>query len=276
MEENHARDNDIVKPTDPRLLKRMKDMNFSTRTINGILAGLFLPISFFNRDNVVLGDLLAQIDKVSMRSEKPVATLLRIPHIGEKSVQEIKEKLESIGLRLDMRLDPFEWQANDIKPTDPRLFKRVKDVDFPIYIQNQFSANNIVFVGDLVQKQRVSFKPTFWRIFNYKTLQESLIIDQESRRRIKQALESMGLRLDPRLDGWQANDIDFTDPRFLKHPSLWHKSIQRVEDESMRKIQRILESMDLRLNMRIDGWNIDHRPETTTPYPYGKSVDLLF
>ena len=84
---------------DPRLLKKVDELELSVRSANCL-----------KNDNIVyIGDLI----------QKTEAEMLRTPNFGRKSLNEIKEVLSGMGLHLGM--DVVDWPPENIEDLAKRF-----------------------------------------------------------------------------------------------------------------------------------------------------------
>lgn len=92
-------DNDDGLEFDPRLLKKVDELELSVRSANCL-----------KNDNIVyIGDLI----------QKTEAEMLRTPNFGRKSLNEIKEVLSGMGLHLGM--DVVDWPPENIEDLAKRF-----------------------------------------------------------------------------------------------------------------------------------------------------------
>ncbi|MCQ0970932.1 DNA-directed RNA polymerase subunit alpha [Paracoccus sp. TK19116] len=94
-----AQDSDDGLEFDPRLLKKVDELELSVRSANCL-----------KNDNIVyIGDLI----------QKTEAEMLRTPNFGRKSLNEIKEVLSGMGLHLGM--DVVDWPPENIEDLAKRF-----------------------------------------------------------------------------------------------------------------------------------------------------------
>ncbi|AUM74226.1 DNA-directed RNA polymerase subunit alpha [Paracoccus jeotgali] len=94
-----AQDSDDGLEMDPRLLKKVDELELSVRSANCL-----------KNDNIVyIGDLI----------QKTEAEMLRTPNFGRKSLNEIKEVLSGMGLHLGM--DVVDWPPENIEDLAKRF-----------------------------------------------------------------------------------------------------------------------------------------------------------
>jgi DNA-directed RNA polymerase alpha subunit len=153
-------------------------------------------------DNIIyIGDL----------AQKTEAEMLRTPHFGRKSLNEIKEVLAQIGLRIGVEISG--WPPENIEEFSKHFqtifFEKVGELEFSVRTANCLKNDNIIYIGDLVQKSEDEMlrTPNFGR----KSLNE-----------IKEVLAQMGLHLGMAIPGWPPENVedlskDLTAPR--KAPS---------------------------------------------------------
>ena len=98
-ESANRQDNDDGLEFDPRLLKKVDELELSVRSANCL-----------KNDNIVyIGDLI----------QKTEAEMLRTPNFGRKSLNEIKEVLSQMGLHLGMEIP--NWPPENIEELAKRL-----------------------------------------------------------------------------------------------------------------------------------------------------------
>jgi DNA-directed RNA polymerase alpha subunit len=139
-------------------------------------------------DNIVhIGDLV----------QKTEAEMLRTPNFGRKSLTEIKEVLEQLGLRFGVEI--AGWPPENVEQISKRFqsifFKKVDAFEFSVRTANCLKNDNIIYVGDLVQKSEEEMlrTPNFGR----KSLNE-----------IKGVLEQMGLHFGMEIPGWPPENVE--------------------------------------------------------------------
>jgi Bacterial RNA polymerase, alpha chain C terminal domain len=140
--------------------------------------------SCLKNDNIIsIGDLV----------QKTEAEMLRTPNFGRKSLNEIKEVLAQMGLRLGLEI--AGWPLALAKSFQAVFFKKVDELEFSVRTANCLKNDNVIFVGDLVQKTEAEMlrTPNFGR----KSLNE-----------IKELLAQMGLRLGVEIPGWPPENIE--------------------------------------------------------------------
>ncbi len=95
----NRQDSDDGLEFDPRLLKKVDELELSVRSANCL-----------KNDNIVyIGDLI----------QKTEAEMLRTPNFGRKSLNEIKEVLSGMGLHLGM--DVVDWPPENIEDLAKRF-----------------------------------------------------------------------------------------------------------------------------------------------------------
>jgi hypothetical protein len=129
--------------------------------------------------------------------QKTNAEMLRTPNFGRKSLNEIKEVLAQIGLRLDVEI--VGWPPENVekfsKYFQTIFFKKVDELEFSVRTANCLKNDNIIYIGDLVQKTEDELlrTPNFGR----KSLNE-----------IEGVLAQMGLRLSTEIPGWPPDNVE--------------------------------------------------------------------
>jgi len=140
--------------------------------------------------------------------------MLRTPNFGRKSLNEIKEVLAQMGLHLGMeipnwppenieelakRLEEPRHPSEDIRPSElpfnKNLLRKVDELELSVRSANCLKNDNIVYIGDLVQKSEAEMlrTPNFGR----KSLNE-----------IKEVLAQMGLHLGMEITNWPPENIE--------------------------------------------------------------------
>lgn len=181
-------ESDVVLPAnDPRLLKNIEDLELSVRLLNCL-----------QNDNIkYVGELI----------QKTEDYMLKIPNMGRKSLNEIKTILEYDGLFLGTKIISPEdlpkfivakelaEKQNLLQPNDPRLLKKVDELDLSVRAVNYLKNDNINYIGELVQKTEdyMLKAPNFGR----KSLTE--IITQ---------LKAMDLSLGTEVPGWPPENLE--------------------------------------------------------------------
>ncbi len=103
-------------------------------------------------------------------------------------------------------LSRSEWSRVEVAPTaiTPALFKKVNELDLSVRSRYCLSINNIIYIGDLVQKTEAEMlrMPNFGR--------KSLI-------EIKEVLAQIGLHFGMEVPGWPPEDIEALARRFEAH-----------------------------------------------------------
>jgi hypothetical protein len=184
-------------PFNRNLLRKVEELEFSVRTDGGL-----------KRDHIVyIGDLV-------QRSEQE---MLRIPNIGRKPLNEIKEVLASMGLGLGMSV--AGWPPENIEelrrylnepvslvepPAPPDLnnlpfnrnfLRKVDELEFSARTDRYLKNDNIVYIGDLVQK-------TEQEVRQRASLGRKILIE------IGKVLAAMGLSLGMTVPGWPPENIE--------------------------------------------------------------------
>jgi DNA-directed RNA polymerase alpha subunit len=143
--------------------------------------------------------------------------LLRTPNFGRKSLNEIKEVLVQTGLGMevpgwppknieelakhvrdgDLLPDKSEGAGSRPKqpPFNPAFLKKVDELDFTVRTANCLKNDNVVYVGDLVQRTEAEMRRT--PNFGRKSLNE-----------IKEMLVQMGLYLGMEVPNWPPENIE--------------------------------------------------------------------
>jgi DNA-directed RNA polymerase alpha subunit len=138
-------------------------------------------------DNIIyVGDLV----------QKTAAEMLRTPNFGRKALAEIKEVLAQIGLRLGVEISGWPENVEGLsKHFQTIFFKKVDELEFTVRTANCLKNDNIIYIGDLVQKSEEEMlrTPNFGR----KSLNE-----------ITGMLAEMGLRLDVEIAGWPPENVE--------------------------------------------------------------------
>ena len=95
-------------------------------------------------------------------------------------------------------------RVEDELPFNPALLKKVDELELSVRSANCLKNDNIVYIGDLIQKSEAEMlrTPNFGR----KSLNE-----------IKEVLASMGLHLGMEVQGWPPENIDELAKRFEDH-----------------------------------------------------------
>jgi hypothetical protein len=157
---------------EPLFFKKIAELELSIRSSNCL-----------KNDNIVyLGDLLLKTE----------AEMLRTPNFGRKSLNEIREVVANMGLRLGT--DIPGWPPRNVetlaKCIGTPLFTKVAGLKLSIRSANCLKNENIIYLCDLVEKTEAELlcTPNFGR----KSLNE-----------IKEVLAQMGMRL-----GMQLPDRD--------------------------------------------------------------------
>jgi DNA-directed RNA polymerase alpha subunit len=123
--------------------------------------------------------------------------MLRTPNFGRKSLTEIKEVLAQIGLRLGVEISG--WPPENVEELSKGFqiifFKKVDELELSVRTANCLKNDNIIYIGDLVQKSEEEMlrTPNFGR----KSLNE-----------IKEVLEQMGLQVGLEILGWPPEDVE--------------------------------------------------------------------
>jgi hypothetical protein len=180
--------NDVVSedaPPPPRekvpfnnvFLRNVGELELSVRSANCL-----------KNDNIIfIGDLV----------QKTEAEMLRTPNFGRKSLNEIKEVLAQVGLRLGVEISG--WPPENVEELSKNFqtifFKKVDELELSVRTANCLRNDNIIFIGDLAQKTEAEMlrTPNFGR----KSLNEIMGI-----------LAEMGLRLGVEIPGWPPEDIE--------------------------------------------------------------------
>jgi len=98
----------------------------------------------------------------------------------------------------------IEAPAMQELPFNPALLKKVDELELSVRSANCLKNDNIVYIGDLIQKSEAEMlrTPNFWR----KSLNE-----------IKEVLATMGLHLGMQIEGWPPENIEELAKRFEDH-----------------------------------------------------------
>lgn len=156
-------------------LVTLEGLNFSVRTLN----------CFKNEKIFCLDDLV----------KKTKEDLFNIRNFGKKCFYEVEKKLAEIGLHLDMGFcEPNTALLNDniVEKHDERFFRLlmcVEEIDFSTRSLNCFKKNNIVYVGDLIQKTKKN-------LFEMRNLGKNCICE------ILSKLNELGLHLGMSVPEW--------------------------------------------------------------------------
>jgi Bacterial RNA polymerase, alpha chain C terminal domain len=150
-------------------------------------------------DNIIyIGDL----------AQKTEAEMLRTPNFGRKSLTEIKGALAQIGLRLGVEISG--WPPENVEELSKNFqiifFKKVDGLELSVRTANCLKNDNIIYIGDLVQKSEEEMlrTPNFGR----KSLNE-----------IKEVLEQMSLHLSTEIPGWPPEDVEELSKNFAASSS---------------------------------------------------------
>lgn len=130
--------------------------------------------------NCLSNDGIFHVGTLVQRSE---AEMLRTPNFGRKSLNEIKEVLAHLGLKLGMEVP--DWPPDDLDRLSQRIspfLKRVDDLELSVRSANCLKNDDVFYIGELVQKSEEEMlrTPNFGR----KSLNE-----------IKEVLAQLGLHL---------------------------------------------------------------------------------
>ena len=155
------------------LFKKVDELEFSVRTANCLK----------NDSIVYVGDLV----------QKTEAEMLRTPFFGHKSLNEIKEVLVQMGLHLGMEVPG--WPLKNIEQLSGYLIKKADELELSVRTANCLKNDNIVYVGELVQKTEAEMLRT--PFFGRKSLTE-----------IKEVLAQMGLHLGMKVPGWPLRNVE--------------------------------------------------------------------
>jgi DNA-directed RNA polymerase subunit alpha len=123
--------------------------------------------------------------------------MLCTPNFGRKSLNEIKDVLAQMGLHLGVEI--AGWPPENLEELSKRFqtmfFARVDELEFSVRTTNCLKNDNIIYIGDLVQKSEAEMlcMPNFGR----KSLNE-----------IKEVLAQMGLRLGVEIAGWPPENVE--------------------------------------------------------------------
>jgi DNA-directed RNA polymerase alpha subunit len=164
-------------PFTKTFLLNVSELELSVRTSNCL-----------KNDNIItIGDLV----------QKTEADMLRTPNFGRKSLNEIKEVLAQMGLHLGVEI--LGWPPEHINKLSAHFqvifFGRVGELELSVRTSNCLKNDNIVYIGDLVQKSEDEMlrTPNFGR----KSLNE-----------IKEVLAQMGLQLGTEIPGWPPANVE--------------------------------------------------------------------
>jgi hypothetical protein len=152
-------------------LRQVDEFEFSVRTGNCLK----------NEGIIYIGDLVQRTE----------VELLRTPNFGRKSLNEIKGILLPMGLHLGVEISG--WPPDNIQEISKRFkiifFEKVGDLELSVRTANCLKNDNIVYIGDLVQKSEAELlrTPNFGR----RSLNE-----------IKEKLNQMGLHLGLEIPDW--------------------------------------------------------------------------
>jgi len=139
-----------------------------------------------NDNMIYIGDLV----------QKTEAEMLRTPNFGWKSLNEIKEVLAQMGLRLGVEISG--WPPVSLEELSKHFqtifFKKVDELELSVRTANCLKNDNTIYIGDLVQKTEAEMlrTPNFGR----KSLNE-----------IKEVLAQMGLHLGVEITGWPPENV---------------------------------------------------------------------
>ena len=118
--------------------------------------------------------------------------MLRTPNFGRKSLNEIKDVLQQMSLHLGMEIAGWPPEnVEELSYLQTAFLKTVDELELSVRTANCLKNDNIVYIGDLVQKTEAEIlrTPNFGR----KSLNE-----------IKEVLVQMGLHLGMKTPGWRA------------------------------------------------------------------------
>jgi DNA-directed RNA polymerase alpha subunit len=154
-------------------LRVVDEFDFSVRTSNCLK----------NDAIIYVGDLV----------QKTEAELLRTPNFGRSSLNEIKETLAQIGLRLGVEISG--WPPLNVEHIKIMLFKKVDELELSVRAANCLKNDDIVYIGDLVQKTEAELlrTPNFGR---------------QALNEIKGVLAQMSLHLGMEISGWPPENVE--------------------------------------------------------------------
>jgi hypothetical protein len=157
-------------------LKNIDELELSLRSANCL-----------KNDNIrIIGDLV----------QKTEAEMLRTPNFGRKSLNEIKDVLEQMGLRLNVEISG--WPENVEQPSTrfDRLFvRKVDQLELSVRAANCLKHEKVIYIGDLVlmSEEDVLRMPNCGR---------------KSFNEIKAVLEQVGLQFSMKIPGWPPEDVE--------------------------------------------------------------------
>lgn len=114
----------------------------------------------------------------------------------EAAVREAAKILsDQLSVFVDLRDTTIEDDGSDEKQVDPKLLRPVDDLELTVRSANCLKAENIFYIGDLIQKTETE-------------LLKTPNLGRKSLNEIKEVLASQGLTLGQKLEAWPPSGLD--------------------------------------------------------------------
>ncbi len=190
--------------------------------------------------------------------------LLRIPNLGKKSLQEIKDSLATQGLSLGTKLENWLPPVLEETPIEtvvtPILLRPVDDLGLNIRPSNCLKANNIRYIGELVQCTDLELLRT--PNLGKRSLQE-----------IEDALTEHGLSLRTKLENWLPSALGEIPEDTIDESYLVHLDSQVAQLPLINHLERTLDELDEVDRIILQG-RLGYKGKIQTLEEIGEKLDL--
>ena len=244
--------------------KRLDEVNFSFRALNGLK----------NQNLIYLGDLVNYTEK----------QILAIPKLGRNSLNEIKQVLEELGLKLNMNLQNWPPKIIEKEIYNSKIEKREKFIEL--------SLEQKYFISKILEETNLSVRAiNCLRNLNCKYVGDIIHLGKEDIKRshnmgkksfneIVSLIETAGMEIGENIEPWsyeiaesirtyiEKNDKDDSAEKFVLQDKYLEVELHRVIKQSI--IQRsgrlkgtAEESIERGIQVIIDRYGLDGAPYKT-------------
>ena len=244
--------------------KRLDEVNFSFRALNGLK----------NQNLIYLGDLVNYTEK----------QILAIPKLGRNSLNEIKQVLEELGLKLNMNLQNWPPKIIEKEIYNSKIEKREKFIEL--------SLEQKYFISKILEETNLSVRAiNCLRNLNCKYVGDIIHLGKEDIKRshnmgkksfneIVSLIETAGMEIGENIEPWsyeiaesirtyiEKNDKDDSAEKFVLQDKYLEVELHRVIKQSIilmssKSTGSAEESIERETQVIIDRYGLDGAPYKT-------------